>query len=642
MTVEAANPTAKKEKMVFQTEVNQLLKLMIHSLYSNKEIFIREIISNASDAVDKLRFEAVKNDGLYEGDTALHVKVLIDKDARTITFSDNGIGMSQEEVIQNIGTIARSGTKEFVNSLTGDQAKDSQLIGQFGVGFYSSFIVADKVTLRTRKAGLSAEEGVWWESAGEGDFELSPTEKATRGTEITLHLREGEDEFLESYRVRSIIKKYSEHISIPVQMEKPLLDEKGEEKKDVAPELEAINSSSALWVRAKKEIPEEEYNDFYKQLSYDFEPPLAYAHNHVEGKQSYKSLLYIPKRAPYDLWERDRKHGIKLYVKRVFIMEEKEHLLPNYLRFVRGVIDSDDLPLNVSREILQQNKLIETINSASTKRVLDLLGKMATDEPEKYQTFWDEFGKTMKEGLGEDWSNKDKIAKLLRFASTQANDDKQIVSLDQYVGRMKAEQDKIFFITGDTFSAVRNSPHLEIFRKKGIEVLLMGDRIDEWAIPNLTEYEGKKLVSIAKGDLDLGELEDEETKTQQANAEKDFSALTERMKILLEAKVKDVKVSHRLTDSPSCLVVSEQDMAISMQKLFKQAGHAMPEAKPTLEINPNHPIVTRLKQEQDEARFASWTHVLHDQALLSEGGQLENPSEFVHRMNEILLAMLPK
>ena len=627
---------AHKETLEFQTEVRQLLNLMIHSLYSNKEIFLRELVSNASDAADKLRFEALTDDALFEGDSDLKIEVSYDKDARTITVRDNGVGMSRQEVMDNLGTIAKSGTRQFFESLTGDQAKDARLIGQFGVGFYSAFIVADKVTVTTRRAGLTAEHGVHWESAGEGDYSLETVETARRGTEVVLHLREGEDEFLDSYRLRSIIRKYSDHISIPIQMPKAGGDEEGEEaeKKD---EWETVNSASALWARSKQDITDEEYKEFYKHVGHDFEDPLAWLHNRVEGRQEYTSLLYLPKRAPFDLWDRERRHGIKLYVRRVFIMDDAEHLMPNYLRFVRGVIDSDDLPLNVSREILQHNKLIESIRSASVKRVLDHLESMAKDEPEQYAGFWKEFGRVLKEGPAEDFANRERIAKLLRFVSTQSAGDEQDVSLDDYLGRMKEGQEKIYYITADSLAAAKHSPHLEVFRKKGIEVLLLADRVDEWMISYLHEYAGKSLASVAKGDLDLGKLEDEAEKEQAEKVAEASKDLVERLGKALSERVKEVRASHRLTDSPSCLVLDEHEMAMHMQRLLKEAGHAVPASRPILEVNPEHPLVTRLKDEQDEARFGDWATILFEQAVLAEGGQLEDPVSYVHRINQALL-----
>ncbi|HKK13792.1 MAG TPA: molecular chaperone HtpG [Gammaproteobacteria bacterium] len=617
---------AHKETLDFQAEVRQLLDLMIHSLYSNKEIFLRELISNASDACDKLRFEALGDDALYEGDADLGIRVHVDKEHRTVTVSDNGVGMSRSEVMESIGTIAHSGTRRFLESITGDQAKDARLIGQFGVGFYSAFIVADKVTLVTRRAGSGPEHGVRWESDGQGSYTLETCERQQRGTEVTLHLREDEDEFLEPMRLRSIIHKYSDHISLPIQMA----------AQDKPEELETVNRATALWAQPKKDISDEDYREFYKHIAHDFEDPLAWAHNHVEGRQSYTTLLYVPRRAPFDLWDRDRRRGVKLYVRRVFIMDDAEQLLPHYLRFVRGVVDSDDLPLNISREILQHNRLIDSLRAASVKRVLDLLENMAGKEPEKYATFWEQFGRVMKEGPAEDFANRERIARLLRFSSTHSDTESEDVSLADYVGRMKPEQDKIYYITADSFAAARNSPHLEVFRKQGIEVLLLHDRVDEWMVSHLTEFEGRPLVSVAKGDLDLGELEDEESKKQAEQAQQAHKELLERMKSVLGDKVKEVRVSHRLTSSPSCVVLEEHEMAMHLQRLLKEAGHAVPASKPILEINPDHVLVTRLESEGDEQRFADWTHVLFDQALLAEGGQLEDPASFVSRLNELL------
>lgn len=623
----------KKETLSFQTEVKQLLSLMIHSLYSNKEIFLRELISNASDACDKLRFEALSDGALYEEDSELQIQIDYDKEARTISITDNGIGMNRQEVMDNVGTIASSGTRKFLDNLSGDQAKDSNMIGQFGVGFYSAFIIAGKVTLETRRAGLGAEHGVRWESAGEGDYDIQNTERPTRGTTVTLHLREGEDEFLEDYRVRSIINKYSDHISLPVVMFAK--DDKGEK----TTELETVNKASALWTRTKSEITDDEYKEFYKHVAHDFDEPLSWMHNKVEGTQEYTTLLYIPKRAPFDMFDRDKRTGIKLYVKRVFIMDDADQLMPNYLRFVRGVVDSNDLPLNISREILQRNKSIDTIRNASIKKLLNVFDTIAKDEPEKYVTFWKEFGNVLKEGPAEDATNKEKIAKLMRFASTQTGSDEQSVSFDDYIGRMQAGQDKIYYITGDSYSAVKNSPHLELFKKKGIEVLLMFDRVDEWMMSFLNEYSEKPLVSVAKGALDLGDLADKEEKEKTEQATKDYKGLLDKMKETLGDKVKEVRVSNRLTASPSCLVVEEGDMAVSMQKILQQAGHAIPTLEPILEINAEHPLVQRLKDSMEEQRFSDWTFILFDQALLSEGGQLEDPASFVSRMNELLLVL---
>jgi molecular chaperone HtpG len=624
---------AQKETLSFQTEVKQLLQLMIHSLYSNKEIFLRELVSNASDACDKLRFEALSDEALFENDSDLKIHIDFDKEARTITISDNGIGMNRQEVMDNIGTIARSGTKHFLESLTGDQAKDVNLIGQFGVGFYSAFIVADEVTVETRRAGLGAEHGVRWVSKGEGEYSLENINKDDRGTRVILHLREDESEFLEDFRLRGIIHKYSDHISLPIVMHKR--DDKG----GLTDELETVNKASALWTRAKSDISDDEYKEFYKHVGHDFDDPLLWLHNKVEGTQEYTTLFYVPKRAPFDMFDRDKRHGIKLYVKRVFIMDDAEQLMPNYLRFIRGVVDSDDLPLNISREILQRNKHIDTIRNASVKKILGQLEKLAKDQPEEYATFWKEFGNVLKEGPAEDFSNQQKIAKLLRFSSTTNDSADETVSLDDYISRMKPEQEKIYYITGDSYAAVKNSPHLELFKKKDIEVLLMHDRVDEWMMSYLNEFDGKPLVSVAKGAVDLGKMEDKEEKKKVEKAAKDYQDVLKQMKELLGDKVKEVRVSNRLTDSPSCLVVEEHDMAVSMQKLLKQAGHNVPNLEPILELNIEHPLVMRLKDEADEARFADWTHLLFDQAMLSEGGQLDDPSSFVKRMNELLLLM---
>jgi molecular chaperone HtpG len=635
-TATAESPS--KQTMGFQAEVKQLLQLMIHSLYSNKEIVLRELISNASDAADKLRFEAISNGSLYENDSELSIQIAFDKDARTVTISDNGIGMRREEVINNIGTIAKSGTKEFFQNLTGDQAKDANLIGQFGVGFYSSFIIADKVTLITRRAGET--EAIKWESGGEGDFTIEATEKAGRGTEVILHLREGEDEFLNDWKLKTIVRKYSDHITLPIVMKKSEWKdgENGEGGQMVATnEDETINTASALWARSKSDISEEEYNEFYKHVSHDYENPLAYTHSRVEGKQEYISLLYVPSKAPFDLYDRERRQGIKLYVKRVFIMEEAEKLMPQYLRFVRGVIDSADLPLNVSREILQDSRDVEAIKNGSVKKVLSLLEDIAENKPEEYSKFWGEFGRVLKEGPGEDFANKDKIAGLLRFASTHADNDTQNVSLKDYIGRFKTEQEVIYYITADTFAAAKNSPHLEIFRKKGIEVLLLSDKVDEWLLGSLTEFEGKKLQSIAKGDLDLGKLEDEADKEAQKQVEENAKGLVERIKAALGDAVKEVKVTHRLTDSPACLVAGEHDLSGNLARILKAAGQQAPESKPILEVNPAHRLVEKLQAESDDAKFADYAHVLFDQALLAEGGQLEDPASFVKRINSLIL-----
>ncbi|MDP5028982.1 MAG: molecular chaperone HtpG [Paraglaciecola sp.] len=633
----------------FQTEVKQLLQLMIHSLYSNKEIFLRELISNAADAADKLRFRALSNDSLYEGDGDLHVKLSVDKEAGTITIADNGIGMSKADTIEHLGTIAKSGTKEFFGKLSGDQAKDSQLIGQFGVGFYSAFIVADNVTVRTRAAGADKSAGVEWQSAGEGEFTIADIEKAERGTEIILHLREDEKEFLDDWRLRSIVSKYSDHISIPVKMykeevpaqEAPEVDgEKGESIPAVPAHWEAINKATALWTRDKSEVSDDEYKEFYKHISHDFADPMVWAHNKVEGKTEYTSLLYIPSKAPYDLWNREQKHGLKLYVQRVFIMDDAEQMLPNYLRFVKGLLDSNDLPLNVSREILQDNKVSQAMRQGCTKRVLQMLEKIAKNDAEKYQTFWGEFGNVLKEGPAEDFANKDKIAGLMRFASTHNDSDVQNVSLADYIGRMQEKQEKIYYITADSYKAAKSSPHLEIFRKKGIEVLLMSDRIDEWLMSHLNEFEEKSLQSITHGALDLGDLDDEESKNALKEAEKQVSGLAERVKAALGDRVKDVKFTHRLTDSPACIVADENGMTTQMIKLMQAAGQPVPEAQYHFELNPEHQLVKLLADVQDEEQFGQWTEVLFDQAALSEQGSLKDPATFVQNLNKLLMNLV--
>ena len=631
---------AHKETLGFQTEVTQLLDLMIHSLYSNKEIFMRELISNAADASDKLRFEALSDDALYEDDAELKIHVAFDKDANTVTITDNGIGMNREEVIENIGTIARSGTRKFFDSLTGDQTKDSELIGQFGVGFYSSFIVADKVTLKTRRAGLTSEHGVEWQSDGKGDFTIETIDKPIRGTEITLHLREDQDEFLNSWRLRNIISKYSDHINLPIMMAKePVPNEEGEIDESAELGEETVNKATALWTLSKNEISDDEYKEFYKQIAHDFQDPMSWSHNKVEGKTEYTSLLYIPSKAPFDLWDRDSSHGLKLYVKRVFIMEDAEQLMPRYLRFIRGVIDTNDLPLNISREILQGSKTIDSIRTASVKKILSELKKMANKDADKYTEFWKEFGQVIKEGPGEDFANKDALAKLMRFSTTETGSEEQTVSLEDYVGRMQDKQDKIYYITAESFAAAKNSPHLEVFRKKGIEVLLLADRVDEWLTNSLTEFDGKQLQSVAKGDLDLGELEDEKEKEAQQETDKNFEDLVERVKTTLGDKVKDVRITHRLTDSPACLVADEHDMSANLERMLKAAGQQVGGSKPIFELNPEHPMVARLKDESDDARFEDWSSILFDQALLAEGGQLEDPASYVKRLNELLLTL---
>jgi molecular chaperone HtpG len=625
-----------KETLGFQTEIKQLLNLMVHSLYSNKEIFLRELISNASDAADKLRFEALTDDGLYESDSDLKIWLNFDKDARTITVRDNGIGMSREEVISNIGTIAKSGTQEFFKSLTGDQAKDTQLIGQFGVGFYSSFIVADKVTLVTRRAGLASSHGVRWESSGEGDYTIETIDYPHHGTEVTLHLRPEEDEFLSDYRLRSIVKKYSDHITLPIIMPKVTTDK---DNNNTTIEEEVVNSAKALWTRAKHEITEEEYTEFYKHVAHDFDAPLTYIHNKVEGSNEYTTLFFIPARAPFDLWDRNNRRGVKLYVRRVFIMDDNDKLLPPYLRFIRGIIDSNDLPLNISREILQHNKQIEAIRSGSVKKILSALENMAKNEPEKYTTFWKEFGKVLKEGVVDDYNNKPRLAKLLRFSSTYDDNSAQTISLEDYVSRMKEGQEKIYYITAENFPAAKNSPHLEIFRKKGVEVLLLTDQIDEWLGTHLNEFEGKSLQSVTKGQLDLGNLEDEEEKKATEKASDQFKSVIERIKATLEEKVKEVRVTHRLTTSPACLVADENSMDASLERLLKSAGQHIAGNKPIMEINPDHVIIQALKEETDEKRFNDWVFILFDQALLSEGGQLDDPGAFVKRLNEMFVSM---
>jgi molecular chaperone HtpG len=627
MTVEAH-----KETLDFQAEAKQLLQLMIHSLYSDKEIFIRELISNASDACDKLRFEALSDDALYEDDSDLKITVDYDKDARTITLTDNGIGMNRQEVTENIGTIAKSGTKKFFESLTGDQAKDANLIGQFGVGFYSAFIVADKLVLETRRAGLTHEHGVRWESNGEGSYSLETIDKPARGTSVTLHLKEGEDEFLEDFRLRSIIKKYSDHINLPILMPSQEEDKKGE--------YEVANQASALWMRSKNEITDEEYNEFYKHVAHDFDDPQSWLHNHVEGTHSYTTLFYIPKRAPFDLWDREKRKGIKLYVRRVFIMDDAEQLMPSYLRFARGIVDSDDLPLNVSREILQNNKIVSSIRSGSVKKILAHLARLAKDDKEQYAEFWKNFGTVLKEGPAEDFANRESILKLMLFSSTHEDKETPDMSLDDYIGRMQEGQEKIYFVTADSFAAAKNSPHLEVFRKKGIEVLLMHERVDEWMMSHLTDFDGKSFQSVSKGELDLGAYEDENEEKQHKEVEKEYQDIVKRMKESLGDKAKDVRVSHRLTTSPACLVVEEGDMNVSLQNMLKQAGHEVPNLNPTLEINPDHPIIARLKEESDDERFADWSEILFEQSMLSEGGQLDDPASYVSRLNSMMLHLM--
>ncbi|WP_168189708.1 molecular chaperone HtpG [Limnobaculum zhutongyuii] len=621
-----------QETRGFQSEVKQLLHLMIHSLYSNKEIFLRELISNASDAADKLRFRALSNSDLYEGNGELCVRVSVDKEKRTLTLSDNGIGMTRDEVIDNLGTIAKSGTKAFLESMGSDQAKDSQLIGQFGVGFYSAFIVADKVTVRTRAAGAAEDQGVFWESAGEGEYTIADISKADRGTEITLHLREGEDEFLDDWRVRSIISKYSDHIALPVEIQ--VTEEKEGEEPVVS--WEKINKAQALWTRNKSEVTDEEYNEFYKHVSHDFSDPLAWSHNRVEGKQEYTSLLYIPSQAPWDLWNRDHKHGLKLYVQRVFIMDDAEQFMPNYLRFVRGLIDSNDLPLNVSREILQDNRITQSLRSACTKRVLQMLEKLAKNDADKYQQFWQQFGLVLKEGPAEDGTNIETIASLLRFASTHSDSDAQTVSLADYIGRMQEGQEKIYYITADSYAAAKNSPHLELFRKKGIEVLLLSDRIDEWMMSYLTEFDGKSFQSVSKADEALDKLADAETE-EQKEAEKALEPFVDRTKTLLGDRVKEVRLTHRLTDTPAVVTTDADEMTTQMAKLFAAAGQKAPEVKYIFELNPDHALVKRASEVTDDATFGEWIELLLDQALLAEKGSLDDPNSFIRRMNQLLL-----
>jgi len=629
---------AHKETLEFKAEVSQVLDLVIRSLYSNKEIFLRELVSNASDAAEKLRFEALTDEGLYESDGDLRIRIDVDKEAGTITVADNGIGMSRAEVVETIGSIASSGTRRFLESLTGDQAKDSRLIGQFGVGFYSAFIVADRVTLTSRRAGLAPEHGVRWESDGRGSYTLETIDLPRRGTAVTLHLKEEEKELLEPWHLRAIISKFSDHIAIPVEMRKEVY---GEEKDEAtAPEYEQVNRGTALWMRNKAEITEDEYHDFYKHVSHDFEDPLAYVHNRVEGTSEYTSLLFVPKRAPWDLWDRDQKHGVKLFVRRVFIMDEADRLMPHYLRFVKGVVDSDDLPLNVSREILQHNRKIDAIRQANTKRVLGLLETLAKDEPEKYKDFWSAFGKVVKEGPAEDIANRERLAALMRFSTTASEGEAQSESLDAYIGRMKEGQDKIYYITADSPAAARHSPHLEVFNKKGVEVLLLSDRVDEWLVSHLTEYQGKHLQSVTKGDLDLGALADQEEKAAKEKAAEAHAPLFTRLKTALGERVSEVKASTRLVDSPACLVVGAYDMSANLARVLKSVGQDAPASKPTLEVNLDHPLVKRLEAEANEGRFSDLALILFDQAQLAEGGQLEDPAAFVGRLNKLMLGMM--
>ena len=639
MTVEA-----KKETLGFQTEVKQLLHLMVHSLYSNREIFLRELVSNASDAADKLRFEALHNDALLESDPNLDIRIEFDTEAKTVTIADNGIGMNRDDVIAHLGTIAKSGTADFLKNMTGDQQKDSQLIGQFGVGFYSAFIVADKVTVDTRKA--DAEEGVRWVSDGSGEFTVEAIDKEKRGTTITLHLKPEAEEFADGFRLRNIIRKYSDHISLPILMLKdssleqaPTAEGEEEKQEDKAPEWETVNTAKALWTRSRSEISDEEYVEFYKHVSHDFTDPMKWSHNRVEGKLEYNSLLFIPAKAPFDLYNRDMQKGLKLYVQRVYIMDQADEFLPVYLRFIKGVVDSNDLSLNVSREILQKDPAVDSMKTALTKRVLDMLEKMAKKEEDKYAEFWKEFGQVLKEGPAEDFSNREKIAKLLRFNSTESKGTGQDQSLEGYVSRMKEGQDKIYYIAAETPKAAANSPHLEVFRKKGIEVLLMSDRVDEWLMSHMNEFDGKQFADIARGDLDLGKLDNEEDKKAQEEVAKEKEDLVKRIKDVLKDDVEDVRITHRLTDSPACLVVGDHDMGMQMRRIMEAAGQAMPEAKPIFEINPEHPLIGRMDQEADEDRFGELAKVIFDQANLAAGGQLEDPATYVQRLNKLLLEM---
>ncbi|MEH6351570.1 MULTISPECIES: molecular chaperone HtpG [unclassified Pseudomonas] len=626
-----------KETLGFQTEVKQLLHLMIHSLYSNKEIFLRELISNASDAVDKLRFEALSKPELLEGGAELKIRVSFDKDAKTVTLEDNGIGMSREEVITHLGTIAKSGTADFMKNLSGDQKKDSHLIGQFGVGFYSAFIVADQVEVFSRRAGLAASEGVHWSSKGEGEFEVATVDKADRGTRIVLHLKSGEDEFADGWRLRNIIKKYSDHIALPIELPKEVTAAEGEEKPEV--EWETVNRASALWTRPRTEVKDEEYQEFYKHIAHDYENPLSWSHNKVEGKLEYNSLLYVPARAPFDLYQREAPRGLKLYVQRVFVMDQAESFLPLYLRFIKGVVDSNDLSLNVSREILQKDPIIDSMKSALTKRVLDMLEKLAKNEPEQYKSFWKNFGQVMKEGPAEDFANKEKIAGLLRFASTQGDDGEQVVGLADYLARAKEGQDKIYYLTGETYAQVKNSPHLEVFRKKGIEVLLLTDRIDEWLMSYLNEFDGKSFVDVARGDLDLGNLDSEEDKKAAEEVAKSKEGLVERIKTALGDAVSEVRVSHRLTDSPAILAIGEQDLGLQMRQILEASGQKVPDSKPIFEFNPAHPLVEKLDNEQSEERFGDLSHILFDQAALAAGDSLKDPAAYVRRLNKLLVEL---
>ena len=632
---QATSSSDASQTLGFQAEVKQLLHLMIHSLYSNKEIFLRELVSNASDACDKLRFEAIDQPALLDGEGDLHVRVDFDKAARTITISDNGVGLSRDEAVANLGTIARSGTREFFSKLTGDKQKDAQLIGQFGVGFYSSFIVADKVTVRSRRAGAPTDQGIIWESDGQGEFTIAASEKATRGTDVVLHLRADEDEFLSGWKLREVLRRYSDHISLPVEMLKEEWDkDKSEQVK--TDEWESVNQANALWTRNKSDVTDEQYREFYKHVSHDFDDPLAWTHNRVEGRSEYTQLLYVPKHAPFDMWDRDARRGVKLYVKRVFIMDDAEQMLPSYLRFVRGVIDSADLPLNVSRELLQESRDVRAIREGSTKRILSLLEDLAENKKEDYATFWTEFGQVLKEGTGEDSANIERIAKLLRFASTHEDSDAQTVTLAEYVSRFKEGQDKIYYVTADSYTAGRNSPHLEIFRKKGIEVLVLWDRVDEWMLSHLREFDGKQLVSVAKGGLDLEALADEQEKKHQTEVAEQFKPLVERLQEALKDRVKEVRVTLRLVDSPSCVVVGQNDLSPHLQRMLKAAGQAAPNVLPVLEINPEHALVKRVQSASDES-FSEWANLLFEQAMLADGAQLPDPTAFVRRVNHLLL-----
>ena len=626
-----------KETLGFQTEVKQLLHLMIHSLYSNKEIFLRELISNASDAVDKLRFEALSKPELLEGGAELKIRVSFDKDAKTVTLEDNGIGMSRDDAITHLGTIAKSGTADFMKNLSGDQKKDSHLIGQFGVGFYSAFIVADKVEVFSRRAGLDASEGVHWASKGEGEFEIATIDKADRGTRIVLHLKAGEDEFADGWRLRNIIKKYSDHIALPIELPKEQAAVEGEETP--AQEWEVVNRASALWTRPRTEVKDEEYQEFYKHIAHDYENPLSWSHNKVEGKLEYSSLLYVPARAPFDLYQREAPKGLKLYVQRVFVMDQAESFLPLYLRFIKGVVDSNDLSLNVSREILQKDPIIDSMKSALTKRVLDMLEKLAKNDPEQYKGFWKNFGQVMKEGPAEDFANKEKIAGLLRFASTQGEEGEQVVSLAEYLARAKEGQDKIYYLTGETYAQVKNSPHLEVFRKKGIEVLLLTDRIDEWLMSYLSDFDGKSFVDVARGDLDLGNLDSAEDKQAAEEVAKSKEGLVERLKTALGDSVAQVRVSHRLTDSPAILAIGEQDLGLQMRQILEASGQKVPDSKPIFEFNPAHPLIEKLDAEQSDERFGDLSHILFDQAALAAGDSLKDPAAYVRRLNKLLVEL---